>query len=200
MKWGLKGGFQLMQIMGLLGMCFDPAVAFVTSRSLFFRFALAILWRCPKPIWIKLNSCPGQSSHQIFLSWSFKMSSRATSGSSCFCIFFCRNEQIHFLWNSRFCSSEKSLPHSEQLNGAGDRLKFIWGSLEADFCEGWEDCWRVCWGLIWDFFDVCWSLFWGFGRRFKEDFRELSMVVFLTSLWFWSMIPLKFQKRGQTEN
>ena len=37
-----------MQIMGLIGMCFDPAVVFVTSRSLLFRFALAILWRYPK--------------------------------------------------------------------------------------------------------------------------------------------------------
>ena len=44
-----KGGFQLMLILGLLGMYFDAAVVFVTSQTLLFRLALAILW--PK-IWI----------------------------------------------------------------------------------------------------------------------------------------------------
>ena len=37
------GGFQLMQILGLLGMDFDAAVVFVTNSSLLFRFAVAIL-------------------------------------------------------------------------------------------------------------------------------------------------------------
>ena len=46
MKWGLKGGFPLMQILGLLGMYFDAAVVFVTNSSLLFRFAMAILWTC----------------------------------------------------------------------------------------------------------------------------------------------------------
>ena len=40
--WVWKGGFQLMQILGLLGMSFDAAVVFVTSHSLLFRLALAI--------------------------------------------------------------------------------------------------------------------------------------------------------------
>ena len=31
MKWGLKGGFQLMLILGFLGMYFDAAVVFVTK-------------------------------------------------------------------------------------------------------------------------------------------------------------------------
>ena len=33
-----------MQILGLLGMYFDAMVVFVTSRSLLFRLAVAILW------------------------------------------------------------------------------------------------------------------------------------------------------------
>ena len=43
MKWGLKGGFQLMQILGLLGMYFDAVVVDVEKSLLFFRLALAIL-------------------------------------------------------------------------------------------------------------------------------------------------------------
>ena len=35
-----------MLILGLLGMYFDAAVVFVTKSSLFFRLAVAILWRC----------------------------------------------------------------------------------------------------------------------------------------------------------
>ena len=42
MVW--KGEFQLMQILGLLCMYFDAALLFVTSHSLLFRLALAILW------------------------------------------------------------------------------------------------------------------------------------------------------------
>ena len=38
-----KGGFQLMQILGFLGMYFDAAVVFVTSHLLLFRLVLAIL-------------------------------------------------------------------------------------------------------------------------------------------------------------
>ena len=34
-------GFQLMQILGLLGMYFDAVVVFITSHSLLFRLALA---------------------------------------------------------------------------------------------------------------------------------------------------------------
>ena len=34
-----------MLILGLLGMYFDAAVLFVTKSSLFFRLALAILWK-----------------------------------------------------------------------------------------------------------------------------------------------------------
>ena len=34
-----------MLILGLLGMYFDAAVVFVTKSSLFFRLAVAILWR-----------------------------------------------------------------------------------------------------------------------------------------------------------
>ena len=33
-----------MLILGLLGMCFDAAVVFVTKFSIFFRLAVAILW------------------------------------------------------------------------------------------------------------------------------------------------------------
>ena len=39
-----KGGFQLMQILVLLGMYFDAAVVFITSQLLLFRLALAVLW------------------------------------------------------------------------------------------------------------------------------------------------------------
>ena len=39
-----KGGFQLMQILDLLGMYFDAVVVFVTNSSLLFRLAVAILW------------------------------------------------------------------------------------------------------------------------------------------------------------
>ena len=35
-----------MLILGLLGMYFDAAVLFVTSQTLLFRLALAILWDC----------------------------------------------------------------------------------------------------------------------------------------------------------
>ena len=38
-----KGGFQLILILGLLGMYFDAAVVFVTNSSLLFRLAVAIL-------------------------------------------------------------------------------------------------------------------------------------------------------------
>ena len=38
-----KRGFQLMLILGLLGMYFDAAVVFVTNSSLLFRLAVAIL-------------------------------------------------------------------------------------------------------------------------------------------------------------
>ena len=44
MKWGLKGGFQLMQIMGLLGMYFHAVAAEVKKHLLLFKLALAILW------------------------------------------------------------------------------------------------------------------------------------------------------------
>ena len=43
-----KGGFQLMLILGLLGMYFDAAVVFVTSQTLFLRLALAILCELKK--------------------------------------------------------------------------------------------------------------------------------------------------------
>ena len=39
-----KGGFQLMQIPGLLGMYFDAVVVEAEKYLLFFRLALAILW------------------------------------------------------------------------------------------------------------------------------------------------------------
>ena len=39
------GGFQLMQILGLLGMYFDTVVVEVEKYLLFFRLALAILWQ-----------------------------------------------------------------------------------------------------------------------------------------------------------
>ena len=39
-----KGEFQLMLILGLLGMYFDAVVVFFTNSSLFFRLAVAILW------------------------------------------------------------------------------------------------------------------------------------------------------------
>ena len=42
--WVWKGGFQMMQILGLLDMYFDAAVVFVTNYSLLFRLAMAILW------------------------------------------------------------------------------------------------------------------------------------------------------------
>ena len=41
MVW--KGGFQLMLILGLLGMYFDAAVVFVISQTLLLRLGLAIL-------------------------------------------------------------------------------------------------------------------------------------------------------------
>ena len=49
-----KGRFQLMQILGLLGMYLDAVVVFVTNSSLFFRLALAILWY-PIPIEVLLS-------------------------------------------------------------------------------------------------------------------------------------------------
>ena len=39
-----KGEFQLIEILVLLGMYFDAVVVFVTSQTLLFRFALALLW------------------------------------------------------------------------------------------------------------------------------------------------------------
>ena len=39
-----KGGFQLMQILGLLGMYFDAAMAFVTNSYFLFRLAVTILY------------------------------------------------------------------------------------------------------------------------------------------------------------
>ena len=42
-----RGGFQLMQILGLLGMYFDAVVVEVQKYLLFFRLALAILWVSP---------------------------------------------------------------------------------------------------------------------------------------------------------
>ena len=39
-----KGGFQLIQILSLLGMCFDAVVVEVKKNLLLFRLALAILW------------------------------------------------------------------------------------------------------------------------------------------------------------
>ena len=41
---GLKGEFQLIQILGLLGMYLNATVVFVTNNSLLFRLALAILF------------------------------------------------------------------------------------------------------------------------------------------------------------
>ena len=38
-----EGGFQLMLILGLLGMYFDAAVVFFTISSLLFRMAVAVL-------------------------------------------------------------------------------------------------------------------------------------------------------------
>ena len=45
-----KGGFHLIQILGLLGMYFDAVVVEVEKNLLLFRLALAILW----PIAIRL--------------------------------------------------------------------------------------------------------------------------------------------------
>ena len=42
--WIWKKGCQFMQILGVLDMYFDASVVFVTSHSLLFRLALAILW------------------------------------------------------------------------------------------------------------------------------------------------------------
>ena len=39
-----KGGFLLMLILGLLGMYFDAAVAYVTNSLLLLRLAVAVLW------------------------------------------------------------------------------------------------------------------------------------------------------------
>ena len=44
MKWGLKEGFQLMQILGLLGMSFHAVAIEVKKHLLLFKLALAILW------------------------------------------------------------------------------------------------------------------------------------------------------------
>ena len=44
MKWGLKGRFQLMQILGLLGMYFHAVAAEVKKHLSLFKLALAILW------------------------------------------------------------------------------------------------------------------------------------------------------------
>ena len=41
--WSQRGGFQLMQIRVLLGMYYDAVMVFVTSQTLLFRLALAIL-------------------------------------------------------------------------------------------------------------------------------------------------------------
>ena len=41
--WVWKGGFQLMLILGLLGMYFDAAMVFFTISSLLFRMAMAML-------------------------------------------------------------------------------------------------------------------------------------------------------------
>jgi len=41
--WVWKGGFQMMQILDLLGMYFDAWVVFVTNSLLLFRLAMAIL-------------------------------------------------------------------------------------------------------------------------------------------------------------
>ena len=47
-----------MLILGLLGMYFDAAVVFVTSQTLLFRLALAILWLYPTKLTIPLNKLP----------------------------------------------------------------------------------------------------------------------------------------------
>ena len=39
-----RGRFQLMLILGLLGVYFDAAMVFVTNSQLFFRLAMTILW------------------------------------------------------------------------------------------------------------------------------------------------------------
>ena len=44
MKWGLKGGFQLMQILGLLGSYFHAVAAEVKKHLPLFKLVLAILW------------------------------------------------------------------------------------------------------------------------------------------------------------
>ena len=59
LRWVWEGGFQMMQILGLLlGMYFDAAVVFATNFSLLFRLAMAILWYIPwyfslanSPLW-----------------------------------------------------------------------------------------------------------------------------------------------------
>ena len=57
-----KGGFQLMLILGLLGMYFDAAVVFVTNSSLLFRLAVAILcvvieWSQSTMVWVTIANC-----------------------------------------------------------------------------------------------------------------------------------------------
>ena len=42
-NFGLKGGFQLMQILSLLGMYFDDAVVFIKNSSILFRSAESII-------------------------------------------------------------------------------------------------------------------------------------------------------------
>ena len=50
-------GFQLMLILGLLGMYFDAAVVFVSSQTLLLKLAVAILWFIfiPLPFWLGMN-------------------------------------------------------------------------------------------------------------------------------------------------
>ena len=65
-----KGGFQLMLILGLLGMNFDAVVVFVTSQTLFLRLALAILWKTGffVVIWPKKTVSLNKTSFKIL--WS----------------------------------------------------------------------------------------------------------------------------------
>ena len=108
MEWSLKGGFQLMLILVPLGMHFDAVVVFVTSQTLLFWLALAIL--CTRPFfWPKTNNHLSKKFLSLNITWvkvgkmskilTFKVNFLCQKGSKSFYFFFI--EEYH-LWSTFF--------------------------------------------------------------------------------------------------
>ena len=121
-----KGRFQLMLILGLLGMYFDAAVVFVTKSLLFFRLAVAILWGVCSHL---------RGRHKIIKKiWSYKMCKTHH------CALWLRYQQIHTTTNLLLLYPEWDCSEFSSIKEKFDSIWYLKESIRkllsqnAHFC------------------------------------------------------------------